>query len=65
MDDDAIALTLDRPTAQALLHLLREVGEHWAADAELVPPPSEEMERLGALLRAVDVALGRNTTRFA
>ncbi|MBR7838049.1 hypothetical protein KDL01_32550 [Actinospica durhamensis] len=65
MDSDPIVLTLDRATAQALWHMLYEVGEHWAAGADLIPPPPKEMEQLGGLLRAVDTALGRNTPRFA
>ncbi len=65
MESDPIVLTLDRATAQALWQLLYDVGEHWAAGADLVAPPRNEMEQLGSLLRAVDTALGHNTQRFA
>ena len=65
VDSDPIVLTIDRATAQALWQLLYDVGEHWAAGADLVAPPHSEMEQLGGLLRAVDTALGRNTQRFA
>ena len=63
--DAAIPLTLDRPTAEALWNMLYEIGEHWAGGADLAPPPSGEMERLGRLLRVVDSALGYNTMRFS
>ena len=65
MDSDPIVLTVDRATAQALWQLLYDVGEHWAAGADLVAPSHSEMEQLGGLLRAVDTALGRDTKRFA
>jgi hypothetical protein len=65
VDCDPIVLTIDRATAQALWQLLYDVGEHWAAGADLVASPHSEMEQLGGLLRAVDTALGRNTKRFA
>lgn len=57
MDAETITITVDRPTAQALRHLLHMVGEHWAAGADLLPPPFGEMEQLGVVLRTVDRAL--------
>ncbi|MEU7947428.1 hypothetical protein AB0C50_22345 [Micromonospora taraxaci] len=58
MGDD-IVLRLARATAEDLYVALYEVGEHIAAGAAITPPTTDEVERLGTLLRDLGHALGR------
>ena len=54
-----IVLRLDRATAEDLYASLYEVGEHIAAGAPISPPTTDEVRRLGALLRDLGHRLGR------
>ncbi|MCM4078235.1 hypothetical protein [Paractinoplanes hotanensis] len=58
MTDD-ISLRLDRATAEGLYATLYEVGEHVAAGSPITSPTTDEVERLGRLLRDLGHLLGR------
>ena len=58
MSADEITFTIDRRTAELLRGVLYDVGEHQAAGAPIPPPSPEEVEKVGAFLRDLDIALG-------
>ncbi|MGC4864106.1 hypothetical protein ACLQ3B_01565 [Micromonospora sp. DT53] len=61
---DPIELLLDPATAEDLRDALYNLGEHQAAGRPIPYMGTETSERLGALLRDLDIRLG-GTGRFA
>ncbi|GLW29227.1 hypothetical protein [Actinoplanes regularis] len=62
--EDEVVLRLDRATAQDLYVTLYEVGEHIAAGAPITPPTTEEVERIGGVLRELAHAIGRHCNAY-
>lgn len=61
---EVIELRVDRATALDLRDALYQLGEHIAAGRPIDAMPAETSQRLGALLRNLDVELG-GPGRFA
>lgn len=56
---EEITLRMDRASAQDLVGVLYELGEHIAAGAPIAPLSTKENERLAAVMRDLNHALGR------
>jgi len=62
--EDDVVLRMDRETAEDLYVAMYELGEHIAAGAPITPPPAEEVERLGRLLRDLAHSIGRRCNPY-
>ena len=61
---EEIILRMDRASARAQAGVLYDLGEHLAAGVPIAPLSTEENERLAAIMRDLNHALGRRCSPY-